>query len=185
VLWESTTKISSTHAIEARQRGIFSASFLIGTMTETGTDVDEAAECEDKALMESLARTKHAARISRRDHIFRHIMGDDGTRSDDRPRADRHPRQDKGARSDKRILADGDFRNDKRERRIGEVVAAGAQVRFLRDHGARPNFNFPEAVGVRAIAETGAIIQRQVPGNRDPGSLMNEGRAMDFGVEYA
>src|SRR5207249_5198218 len=37
VLWESTTKISSTHFTQSRQRGRFAASFLIGMMTETGT----------------------------------------------------------------------------------------------------------------------------------------------------
>src|SRR4030095_8460292 len=37
VLSESTTKISSAHPTEARQRARFWASFLIGTMTETGT----------------------------------------------------------------------------------------------------------------------------------------------------
>ena len=96
-------------------------------MTEIGTDVDKVAECGDKGLMESLARTKHAARIARRDYIFRHIMGDNGTRSDDCPRADRHTGQDKGARADKRILAHGDFGDDERERGIGEIVAAGTK----------------------------------------------------------
>ena len=37
VLWESTTKISSAHATEARQRGRLAASFLMGMMTVSGT----------------------------------------------------------------------------------------------------------------------------------------------------
>ena len=112
-------------------------------------------------------------------------MRDNGTRPDDRPRADRHARQDKGTRADKRILADGDFGDDERERGIGEIVAASAQVGFLRDDRSRPNFNFPKAVGVRTIAQAGAIVQCQVPGNCDPGPLMNEGRAMDLRAENA
>ena len=36
-LCESTTKISSAHRTEARERGRFPASSLIGTMTDTGT----------------------------------------------------------------------------------------------------------------------------------------------------
>src|SRR5438093_12532982 len=43
VLWESTTRISSAHFTESRQRGRLAASFLIGMMTETGTRVFIAA----------------------------------------------------------------------------------------------------------------------------------------------
>src|SRR5947199_8509066 len=43
VLCESTTKISSDDFTQSRQRGRFTASFLIGMMTETGKRVFIAA----------------------------------------------------------------------------------------------------------------------------------------------
>src|SRR2546421_6163814 len=57
VLWESTTKISSAHLTQSRQRGRFAASFLIGTITETGTRVFIAAAKPDT----DFPRRKHRA----------------------------------------------------------------------------------------------------------------------------
>ena len=64
-------------------------------------------------------------------------------------------------------------------------MAAGAEIRFLRNRGARADLNFAEAVSVCAIAQTGAIVQRQVPGHGDARALMHERRAVDFRIEDA
>src|SRR3989440_12936824 len=57
VLSESITKISSAHFTQSRQRGRFTASFLIGTMTETGTRVFIVAAKPDM----DFRRRKHPA----------------------------------------------------------------------------------------------------------------------------
>src|SRR4051794_33023886 len=61
VLCESTTKISSAHAIEERQRGRFSASFRIGTINETGTRSSLAAirKLQPRAMHSEKRKIRH------------------------------------------------------------------------------------------------------------------------------
>ena len=66
---------------------------------------------------------------------------------------------------------------------MGKIVAASAEINFLRDRRAFADFDFAETVGVRAIAEAGAISQSEMPGNLDPGTLMHERFAFDRGAE--
>jgi hypothetical protein len=59
VLWESTTKISSAHFTQSRQRGRFAASFLIGMMMETGTLVFILAEKSETDFPRRRHRAAH------------------------------------------------------------------------------------------------------------------------------
>src|SRR2546423_880831 len=90
-----------------------------------------------------------------RRNVFRH----DGTGADNTPRADLNTREEKGARADERVFADRDLGRDELEGRMREIVAPGAQINLLRHSRALPYFDFAEAVGIRPIAETGAIPQ--------------------------
>jgi hypothetical protein len=129
-------------------------------------------------------RAQDAARVPRRDHIFRDIFRNDRTRTDDRARPDFDPGHDKRPRADEGVFADRDFRNHQRHGRPRKVVASCVQVRFLRNHGARSNFDLAEAVYVRAVAETRTVVQCQIPGNRNARPLVDEGRPLNFGVKY-
>ena len=89
VLAESTTKISSAHFTEARQRGRFAASFLIGTMTNRNVMF--------------IAAAKPDTDFPRRRHRAAHFR-DDGTCADDAVLfSDCHARQNECACSDKSI----------------------------------------------------------------------------------
>src|SRR5947207_9982908 len=66
---------------------------------------------------------------------------------------------------------------------MGKIVAAGAEIDFLGDRRARTDFDFAQTVGVRAIAEAGAITQGEVPRNGDAGALVHEWFALDRGAE--
>src|SRR5881394_2618798 len=66
---------------------------------------------------------------------------------------------------------------------MGKIVAAGAQVNFLRDSGAFADFDFAKTVGVSAVPEAGAVVQGEVPGNFNPGPLMDKRFAFDLRAE--
>src|SRR5947207_13006731 len=66
---------------------------------------------------------------------------------------------------------------------MGKIVAARAEINFLRDRGPLTDLNFAKTVGVRAIAETSAISQSQMPRNRDARPLMHERFAFNGGAE--
>src|SRR5207245_377038 len=61
----------------------------------------------------------------------------------------------------------------------------GAEISLLRHSRARADFNFAKRISVRAIAETCAIVQRQIPRNLNPRALMDEWCALNPGVEDA
>ena len=64
-------------------------------------------------------------------------------------------------------------------------MRAGAEICFLGDGGARADLNLAQTVGIGPIAETGVIVQRQVPRNRDPRALMNKRFAINLRVKNA
>ena len=66
---------------------------------------------------------------------------------------------------------------------MGKIMAARAEINFLRDRGPLTDLNFAKTVGVRAIAETSAISQSQMPRNRDARPLMHERFAFNGGAE--
>ena len=104
---------------------------------------------------------------------------------DDRARPDFDPGHDKRPRADKGVFANRDFRNYQWHGGPRKVVASCVQVRFLRDHGARSDFDLAEAVCVRAVAETGTVVQCQIPRDRNARPLVDERRPLNFGVKYA
>src|SRR3981081_3087074 len=59
-------------------------------------------------------------------------------------------------------------------------MAAGAEIRLLRDSGAFSDLNFTQAISVGAVAEAGAIAQSEVPGDGNAGALMHERFAFDL-----
>src|SRR5450432_1261238 len=72
LLSESTTKISSAQPIEERQRGRFFASFLIGTMTETGTRVELFSTVYYRSRFRDLCDTRRRTMFRRnRDVVSR------------------------------------------------------------------------------------------------------------------
>src|SRR2546423_13551135 len=66
---------------------------------------------------------------------------------------------------------------------MGKIVGAGAEIRLLRDGGPLTDLNFAKTVGVRAIAETSAIAQGEVPRNGNARALMHERFAFNGGAE--
>jgi len=110
-------------------------------------------------------------------------VSDDGASADDAACADRDPRKNKDARADERVFADCDLRRSERHTWLFEIVAAGAEIRFLRDRGARADLDLGQIIGIGPIAQTCAIVQRQVPGHGDAGALMHERCAVDLCIE--
>ena len=179
MLCESTTNTSSAHATERRQRSRLAASFLIGTRMETGTRGWVIGRGRDGSLFDD------ARRVADGDRVRRHVARHDRHRADDRPRPDAHPRQHERARADERILAHAHRRGLQRDVRVGEIVRAGAQVGFLRDGGARADLDLAEAVGARAVAERGAVVHGEFPGNLDARPLVDERAAVQGRAEGA
>ena len=66
-----------------------------------------------------------------------------------------------------------------------EFVGPGAEIGLLCNTSILENFNLAEAVGVRAIAEAGPVVQGEVPGMLDARALMHEWPAVDGGAEAA
>ena len=114
-----------------------------------------------------------AAGITGGHGVGRHIAGDHAAGADDRPRADRDAGHDKHPREEERFLTDPDRGRLQPQVRIVEVVRARAQIRFLGDGGARADLDLAEAVGVGAITQRGAVVQREFPGTLDARTRMD------------
>src|SRR3954453_10132680 len=95
------------------------------------------------------------------------------TGADDASGSDRDTGQDERARAYESIFANRNLRCHQGNGGVGEVVTTGAQIGFLRNNSAGSNFNFAESVGVGAIAQASAIMQGQIPWNRDARALMD------------
>ena len=131
------------------------------------------------------SRAQDFAWVARRDDVLGNVVGDDGASADDAAGADRDPGKNERARANECIFADCDFRRSERHTWLLEIVAAGAEIRFLRNGGARADLNLGQIIGVGPIAQACPIVQGQVPRHGDPGALMHERRAVDLCIENA
>ena len=103
----------------------------------------------------------------------------------DRPIAHADASQHKSPGANKRISSDADRRGLQGSMGQAEIVGAGAEIGLLCNTSILENFNLAEAVGVRAIAEAGPVVQGEVPGMLDARALMHEWPAVDGGAEAA
>lgn len=117
------------------------------------------------------------------DHVIRDIVGHDGTGSDHRTPSDRRAGHHKGAGADEGVFADLDVGDLQGKMGIAQFVGAGAKIGFLRDDRARSDFDRGEGIEVRPVADTGPVVEDQVPRNLDAGTLVDEGNSSNLGAK--
>jgi len=66
-----------------------------------------------------------------------------------------------------------------------EVMGASAEIGLLGNGGSGMNLHHTKTVSMCTVAETGFVVQGEVPGMLDAGALMHEGLAVDGAAETA
>ncbi len=113
------------------------------------------------------------------------IFGDHAARSYDGLFAYCNPREYKCPGTNKRVGTDGDLRDFQGQSTISEIMSSCAKIHFLSDSSPFMNFNVAKAVCVGTVTEAGTMVHSQIPGERDTGTLVNEGSAIQFSPEEA
>ena len=122
----------------------------------------------------SRSRSKRTCRIARHRERGRYVAGHDGAGTHDRPFTHLHAGQEESAGADEGVVADVDWGGLQGPVGIAKVMGACAEVGLLGHTGAGTDLHRPEAVGVGAVAETGLVVQGEVPGVIDARPLMHE-----------
>src|ERR1043166_10066940 len=118
------------------------------------------------------------------DDVLRNIAHHNRARADNGARTDGYTRHHKCTRTYERVLANCNLCDYQRNFRPLEIMSSRAEISFLRDRCARPDFDLAQAIGIRPVAQAGAIVQRKIPGNGNARALMNEWRAVDLRIEH-
>jgi len=113
-------------------------------------------------------------------------VGEDGAScGDEGAGADGDARGHEDICGDPGFGADGDWFGEDVEGGDKGVVAAGADVGFLRDDGVGADGDFAQAVEDDVVADPGMIADGHLPGEGESGGGADDDALADFGAEAA
>src|SRR5579883_926310 len=180
-LKESSTTTSSLQATESRQPARFTSSSSVRMSTE----IDMASPSGRISTPHRRALPDHARRMTCDDGERLHILHDDGACTHQSSRPDSHSGTDEGLGADPRIIGDRHGRLEQRNRRIGEIMRTGTDVRAVGDGGAAADANLPQAIDVYLRTDRRPVADLDIPWHEDVGGGGDPRLESDFGTEEA